>query len=75
VDWQPIATAPKDGTEILGYIPAGPGHLSDLVCTVWWDQAPSWRPDESDWETPWGFNSDELGPSHWLPHPATPTIT
>lgn len=52
--WQPIKTAPKDGSLFLSWSPATEG-LSPLFSLC------SWHPDA-------GFCVDEIrSPSHWMP--------
>jgi hypothetical protein len=60
--WQPIETAPKDGTEILGI--QYHGRFSDPGIVRW---------DDSDQEW-WDMDADQYGfPTHWQPLPATPS--
>lgn len=65
-DWQPIETAPKDGTRVLlcdadGYI----------ACASW-DSYWQWIERGSDYATEvWG--AGELKPTYWQPLPAPPT--
>lgn len=59
-EWQPIETAPRDGTEIIGMI------RPKVIRLVWWF-APSsrtfgWR-DE---------NGRTINPTHWMPLPPPP---
>lgn len=58
MDWQPIATAPRDGTPFIGY---WPGYKRP--CVMWWnfvDEAfESWADRKED-------------PTLWLPLPAAP---
>ncbi len=57
-EWQPINTAPKDGTTILGYWCNGemsPGS----ICDGEW--VPEWEQDQ-----PWSM------PTHWMPLPPPP---
>lgn len=59
MDWQPIETAPKDGTMIIVFAPGdNPDFwepLPDIVCLC------AWHPDA-------GFCVDEVrSPTHWLP--------
>jgi len=60
-EWQPIETAPKDGTVVLGYDPS------------WYDMA---TPMNFDVERKkWMFfhiTSEEIYASHWMPMPAAP---
>ena len=60
--WQPIATAPKDGTMILGYMPSS--CHEGLVCVCYWNAI---------WEH-WQNNTDggSEKPSHWLKLPEPP---
>lgn len=67
--WQPIATAPKDGTNVLlvnrkGNIAAGL-WMNSLSGTGWWLRGGD-RPDT--------FFNDHHGPTHWMPLPAAPGI-
>jgi hypothetical protein len=57
--WQPMATAPKDGTLFLCWAPAAHGLPSMYsLC--------AWHPDA-------GFCIDELrAATHWMPVPAPP---
>jgi hypothetical protein len=56
--WQPIETAPKDGTKVLAY--TNDGYKYPLICQcVWGDGA--WWPDV--WESP----DEPLSPTHWMP--------
>lgn len=57
--WQPIETAPTDGTHILVFAP-GVEDLRHIICSC------SYHPDG-------GFCVDELRyPTHWMPLPAPP---
>lgn len=58
--WQPIATAPRDGTHILAY-----PVLLDVACVVSWrgtGQAGYWRLPMTDRVTPYA-------PEVWMPVP------
>lgn len=59
-DWQPIETAPKDGTEIDVWCPSEVQRL-----TVKWDG--------EVWENVRGGWVSENYPSHWMPFPSPPT--
>jgi len=64
-DWQPIATAPKDGTTVLLFAPG-------------WDSAKTgWTFGKDDWQDcPFhhhGYPAYE--PTHWMPLPAPPSPT
>lgn len=64
MNWQPIETAPKDGTDVLVW---GPGCKSIVA---------SWNPAETRWSD--GFWDDGLTDdpwihaTHWMPLPAGP---
>ena len=64
MDWQPIKTAPKDGTDFLLH---NSQFNEQFVC--WWD----------DKRKLFRYGSEEccinlnLGETHWMPLPAPPT--
>ena len=60
-DWQPIKTAPKDGTQVLGYFD---GHV---VVMLWF----TYSNDYTCWETV--DAETEVDPTHWMPLPNPPT--
>ena len=67
-DWQPIETAPKDGTAVLGYFPAKRGFVArqDVVPIYW-----------SEWGGGTWTNSTSGcrlldHTTHWQPLPAPP---
>jgi hypothetical protein len=65
MDWQPIETAPDDGTRFLGYWPDRWGNSGDSAVTTW-------RANDGDgWESPYESAEDgEMeGPTHWMPLP------
>jgi hypothetical protein len=72
MDWQPIETAPKDGTAVLVWPPSKPGTMT---CAVWASRHspfarlwPYWRRlDVSGHE-----RSRDLPPTHWAPLPPGP---
>lgn len=59
-EWQPIKTAPKDGTHILT---CGDGYI---VVAMWF----VYHGGRSQWETVDG--ESEIDPTHWMPLPAAP---
>jgi hypothetical protein len=78
-EWQPIESAPKDGTSILM---RGPYRM---VVTFWGDLNPpdlmDPRPHHSEmaWLTDWDCKNgpaflrlDYLNPTHWMPLPRPP---
>lgn len=84
-EWQPIESAPKDGTEILacvnGFVPA----------VAWWEELPDdimehiserekWRSveaaefeTEEQWMEHWTGSWYE--PTHWMPLPEPPELS
>lgn len=73
-DWQPIETAPRDGTHVLiafgsDHVSVGSYHRND-------DDPYPWKFMDSQGEGLPIFNGardDKYGPTHWAPMPATPT--
>lgn len=69
VKWQPIESAPKDGTAFLGYIPAHRGYVARQdIEVVHWTQ---WG--GGAWENLSGFKIIPKGITHWMPLPEPPT--
>jgi hypothetical protein len=63
-EWQPMDTAPKDGTEILLYGRCErDGQFFAADCNVGW-----WEETEDMWTT----RELPIDPSHWMPLPARP---
>lgn len=65
--WQPIETAPKDGTRVLLFVPPyGPstGHYEPARV--------NWGPNASLWVSHSVLNK-EAAPTHWMPLPTPPT--
>jgi len=58
--WQPIETAPKDGSDILVF-ESGFWHI------VYWNKQLSW------WDTVDCVESSDFNPTHWQPLPTAPT--
>lgn len=73
-DWQPIATAPKDGTPILAC--HGPSYNNrglwpaPVVCVYWGTYHPNAKGGEA-WRDGSGHKRPYL--THWQPLPAPPT--
>lgn len=64
--WQPIETAPKDGTRVLLFVPPyGPstGHYEPARV--------NWGPNASLWVSHSILNK-EAAPTHWMPLPTPP---
>jgi hypothetical protein len=62
--WQPIETAPKDGTHILAVMP----WLPDAKILFWAPYANEWRCPASER----GPNPEGWLPTHWMPLPTPP---
>jgi hypothetical protein len=72
IDWQPIETAPKDGTTVLVWPPSKAGTMT---CAVWASR-------HSPWARLWPYwrrldvsghdRSRKTPPTHWAPLPAGP---
>lgn len=71
-EWQPIETAPKDGTHILLYVPADSAdHAPEAMVTGFWYALYS----EWDLVMAWGYEAESQvygEPSHWTPLPPPP---
>ena len=66
-EWQPISTAPKDGTSILIFERhVGTARLTELSRGI--VRVSRWRDDT----IPSGWAGAEHAPSHWLPLPLPP---
>lgn len=72
MDWQPIETAPKDGTEVLLWLGF---PFSRIEYAKWyqgwglWIDAEDPEPEDSDEVRGTG----ELVPTHWMPLPEPPS--
>jgi len=58
-DWQPIETAPKDGSEIIMFA------MGDIGICYWSDKVNGWT---------WGLGKYFNSPTHWMPLPKQPTV-
>jgi hypothetical protein len=62
--WQPIETAPKDGTEIIAYRKVQPPHIEAMS---WADYG-----DTGRWYWTYDGDSPDVQPTHWIPIPPPP---
>lgn len=62
MEWQPIETAPKDGTPVITN--GGDGYKLPKVMQSVYDAG--WWPDS--WESPL---EEAMNPTHWMPLPAS----
>ena len=79
MEWQPIETAPLDGTALLLFIPgqndwSRPHGIPDMAVGLWAGR--SWISDITEME---GYESTgtyiihpALAPTHWMPLPEPP---
>lgn len=70
--WNPIATAPKDGTPILACYPSydHAHHLSWHPITVHWATFHPNAPGKGTWKDASGHKRDTV--THWMPCPPAP---
>jgi len=63
--WQPISTAPKDGTPILAYQPSTVPDEIWIGVAAWdTDHGEGWKIDR--------YDILEMRPTHWMPLPGPP---
>ncbi len=71
--WFPIGTAPKDGSLVLLYFPAGFGRstLSQNIFIGHWH-----TPNNKNYPGMWscGANRNLKTATHWMPLPKTPNV-
>lgn len=65
-NWQPIETAPKDGTRILIYDPT---HYRDPIITIAEYRCGGWLGEDGG---VYDCCSSEYEPTHWMPLPLPP---
>ena len=77
--WQPISTAPKDGSEINGYRPDQGvftfrwASMDELVAkNLEGDPIEEYTDFEWWFHDRWGWMERELTPTHWQPLPPPP---
>lgn len=73
-DWKPIATAPKDGTEVLIYEQRGDQHIRQVAKYVESFKMKDgvWQPAEWNWTEAHGEGYAIYEPTHWAPLPEPP---
>lgn len=60
--WQPIETAPKDGTHVLTFV----REMPNPICVGWYQE------DNDDGEIVGTWRDDGGSPTHWMPLPEPP---
>lgn len=70
MEWQPIETAPRDGSSVLCYHPFN--DADGRICILRWDlspsaQVPAWRTDVHSFV--------KFEPTRWMPLPQLPKDT
>jgi hypothetical protein len=75
--WQPIETAPKDGTLIEVKGMDGPYGVTSFEALARWSTPTNWHKDQSNWTSPAGAVLALAGykPSHWRPRGSVVTST
>jgi hypothetical protein len=76
-EWQPISTAPKDGSGILAVLVwKDDGEFYDVQTIRWQDTWGEWVPSAVliHMENT-GDPSDDVTPTHWMPLPEPPRAT
>ena len=73
-EWQPIETAPKDGTKILAHcqpldIETGKPMSFSYTNVVWWRRD---KFKDSFWHWRHALNDSAAEPTHWMPLPEPP---
>ena len=68
--WQPIETAPMDGTWILGYCPTL--SISKYPVTCFYEEGCYGNPRAWTTTAVTEYGSDEVYPTHWMPLPKPP---
>lgn len=68
MDWQPIETAPRDGTYLCLYAPT---RKEPFQCGCWiWETDDNDDPSDGTWWLGDGREDDQ--PTHWMPLPPPP---
>lgn len=65
-EWQPIETAPKDGSDLLLFVRTRHGRRETAVLPGFW-MGPFWVTFNHD-----GAISNSADPTHWMPLPEPP---
>ena len=71
MNWQPIETAPKNGSHILAYWPDVFGVANATQSETWFGPKGSTL-DDSVWQTAYEWGGHGSDPTHWMPLPEPP---
>ena len=69
--WQPIETAPKDGTRVMAYWPDCYGNNAAAQVESWfgpWSKGNA----KMTWQSAFEWDDGHNSPTHWRPLPAPP---
>ena len=69
-EWQPIETAPRDGTPVLGY-----RDIDGIMGMVKWIQSATYGEWAGSWDLVLPSTHSEIDmwwPTHWMPLPEPP---
>jgi len=64
-EWQPIETAPKDGTNILVFENDNESDAEVMIANYYGGNG--------HWSISWDDRGIEINPTHWMPLPKPPT--
>jgi hypothetical protein len=71
--WQPIETAPKDGTRIMAYWPDVHGVSNATQAETWFGpRSVGW--DDACWQTAYEWGDGYNDPTHWKPLDPPPQV-
>lgn len=72
-NWQPIGTAPKDGTRVLIYDPDDDYYLNRSILPEPTIYVCFWNDYHEYWVEAEGERYSGFKPTHWMPLPEPPT--
>lgn len=74
-EWQPIETAPKDGTEVIGYVAESRHVRQPCVKPIFWSAGHAPEGCDPGSSPQWcasGVVHYSVEPTHWMPLPEAP---
>jgi|DEB0MinimDraft_3_1074331.scaffolds.fasta_scaffold139672_2 hypothetical protein len=74
MEWQPIETAPKDGTRVLAYWPDVYEINAATQVESWYGPWAPWGSKEMllTWQSAFEWADGDNSPTHWMPLPNPP---